>query len=64
MVKPRIPLTDKRFRYRNAAETNLACTFARERRRLKAAAEEKALEISTENLRFLPPSKGRNREDR
>lgn len=38
-MKPRIPITDPRFRYKNAAETDVAATFRRIKREQKAAAE-------------------------
>lgn len=31
MSKPRIPITDPRFKYRNAAETDISRTFRRHR---------------------------------
>ncbi len=45
MTKPRIPITDKAFRYIPAAQTDLAKTFARERARLKAEQTRNAEEV-------------------
>jgi len=51
-MKPRIPLTDPSFRYRNAASTDVRKTWANARRRIAA-------ENETERTQKVTPIKAR-----
>lgn len=46
-MKPRIPITDPSFRYKNSAETDIRKTFANARRRMKSENEtERAAKVT------------------
>ena len=50
-MKPRKPITDESFVYRDSASTNIAETFRRERLRLKREAERQAVETEAKRTR-------------